>query len=56
MIASERKYLASWESSEDFLLSPHHTSHLLNPENYSASNYRTLIKAGVAENRKGTLP
>lgn len=56
MIASERKYLASRESSEDFLLSPHHTSRILNPENYSPSNYRTLIKAGVAENGKGTLP
>lgn len=56
MIVSERKYLASCENSEDFLLSPHHTSRLLKPENYSASNYRTLIKVGVAENRKGMLP
>lgn len=56
MIASKRRYLASCESSEDFLFSPHHTSCLLNSENYSASNYRTLIKAGVAENGKGTLP
>lgn len=56
MIASERKYLALHEGSEDFLHNPHYTSHLLNPENYSPSNYRTLIKPGVAENGKGTLP
>lgn len=47
MIASERKYFALRESSEDFLSNPHYTSHLLNSENYSPSNYRTLIKPGV---------
>lgn len=42
--------IALHESSEDFLCNPHYTSHLFNPENYSPSNYRTLIKPGVAEN------
>lgn len=38
-------------------LNPHrYTPNPSTPENYTPCNYRSLIKAGVAENGKGTLP